>query len=82
MGKILIAGGAGFVGSHLADELLAHGYKVRALDNFSPQVHGPSPGRPAYLEPEVELLKEWINPEMTGCCLHASRELEKRGLTV
>ena len=37
---ILITGGAGFIGSHLADELLAHGYQVRALDNLSPQVHG------------------------------------------
>ena len=31
---ILITGGAGFIGSHLADELLAHGYDVRALDNL------------------------------------------------
>ncbi|HEX4496873.1 MAG TPA: NAD-dependent epimerase/dehydratase family protein [Thermoanaerobaculia bacterium] len=52
---ILITGGAGFVGSHLADELLAHGYRVRALDDLSEQVHGPAAGRPAYLDPEVEL---------------------------
>jgi dTDP-L-rhamnose 4-epimerase len=53
---ILITGGAGFVGSHLADELLAHGYRVRALDDLSEQVHGPAAGRPAYLDPEVELV--------------------------
>lgn len=52
---VLITGGAGFVGSHLADELLAHGYRVRVLDQLSPQVHGPGRQRPGYLSPEVEL---------------------------
>jgi dTDP-L-rhamnose 4-epimerase len=55
-GHVLITGGAGFVGSHLANELLARGYRVRALDNLSPQVHGPGGGRPGYLDPEVELM--------------------------
>jgi dTDP-L-rhamnose 4-epimerase len=54
--KVLITGGAGFIGSHLADELLRHGYDVRALDNLSPQVHGPRAARPDYLDPDVELL--------------------------
>lgn len=53
--RILITGGAGFIGSHLADELLAHGYVVRALDNLAPQVHGPAARRPEYLHPAVEL---------------------------
>lgn len=53
---ILITGGAGFIGSHLADELLAHGYSVRALDNLSPQVHGSDQSRPPYLSQDVELL--------------------------
>jgi len=52
---VLITGGAGFIGSHLADELLAHGYRVRALDNLTPQVHGESRRRPAYLAKDVEL---------------------------
>jgi dTDP-L-rhamnose 4-epimerase len=52
---ILITGGAGFIGSHLADELLASGRRVRALDNLTPQVHE-SGARPAYLDDEVELL--------------------------
>jgi dTDP-L-rhamnose 4-epimerase len=54
--KILITGGAGFIGSHVADELLAHGYDVRVLDNLSPQVHDTRYKRPPYLHPEVELM--------------------------
>jgi dTDP-L-rhamnose 4-epimerase len=53
--NVLITGGAGFIGSHLANELLKHGYRVRVLDNLCPQVHGPEPKRPAYLNLEVEL---------------------------
>ncbi len=55
-GHVLITGGAGFIGSHLADELLRHGYRVRVLDNLSTQVHGPNARRPAYLAPDVELI--------------------------
>jgi dTDP-L-rhamnose 4-epimerase len=54
--RILITGGAGFIGSHLADNLLRHGYAIRALDCMSPQVHGAGAKRPGYLDPEVELL--------------------------
>ena len=51
---VLITGGAGFIGSHLADELLRCGYRVRALDSLVEQVH--DGGRPDYLDPNVELL--------------------------
>jgi dTDP-L-rhamnose 4-epimerase len=53
---VLITGGAGFIGSHLADQLLKEGHFVRALDNLSDQVHGPNAGRPSYLHPDVELM--------------------------
>jgi dTDP-L-rhamnose 4-epimerase len=53
--KVLITGGAGFIGSHLADRLLAEGHAVRALDNLDPQVHGRAE-RPEYLDPDVELV--------------------------
>lgn len=61
MQKVLITGGAGFIGSHLADELLAHGYQVRVLDSLDPQVHGESRRRPEYLAKEVELVVGDVN---------------------
>jgi len=53
--RVLITGGAGFIGSHLADTLLARGCHVVALDNLDPQVH-PGGERPAYLDRSVELV--------------------------
>lgn len=55
--KILITGGAGFVGSHLADELVKRGYEVRIFDNLDPQVHGDSRERPAYLNKNCQFIK-------------------------
>src|SRR3954468_1391608 len=55
VGSVLITGGAGFIGSHLADELLARGYSVRVLDALVEQVHGGAE-RPDYLSDDVELI--------------------------
>jgi dTDP-L-rhamnose 4-epimerase len=52
---VAITGGAGFIGSHLADALLERGYRVRVLDSLVEQVHG-STERPEYLSEEVELI--------------------------
>ena len=58
MGKrYLLVGGAGFIGSHLADELLQHGHDVRIYDSLVPQVHGEPQAWPAYLSAAVEMLQ-------------------------
>ena len=53
--KILITGGAGFIGSHTADMLVEMGHRVRLLDNLHPTVH--PKGKPDYLNPEAEFIK-------------------------
>jgi dTDP-L-rhamnose 4-epimerase len=65
--RILITGGAGFIGSHVADELLSAGYEVRVFDNCAAQVHGPLDGPPAYLAPEVEY---FYGDVRNGAALH------------
>ncbi|HEX2095214.1 MAG TPA: NAD-dependent epimerase/dehydratase family protein [Longimicrobiaceae bacterium] len=54
--NVLVTGGAGFVGSHLVDALVARGDRVRILDNLDPQVHGPERRRPPWLSDEAELI--------------------------
>ena len=52
--NVLITGGAGFIGSHLADALLTSGHTVRVFDNLDPQVHGKERHVPGYLDRNVE----------------------------
>jgi dTDP-L-rhamnose 4-epimerase len=68
--RILITGGAGFIGSHVADELLERGYRVRALDCLAEQVHGAAGERPDYLSGQVELIRGDVR----------DRELTRRAL--
>ena len=61
--KILVTGGAGFIGSHTVDRLLQEGHDVRILDNLSKPVH--LKGRPAYLQPEAEFIEGDVRDKET-----------------
>lgn len=54
--RVLVLGGAGFIGSHMVDLLLERGSQVRVYDSLEPQVHGPGGHPPAYLSREAEFV--------------------------
>jgi dTDP-L-rhamnose 4-epimerase len=49
--RVLVTGAAGFIGSHIVDELMADGHDVVLLDSLHPAVHN---GRPSYLPNDAE----------------------------
>lgn len=56
-GKVLITGGAGFIGSHLVERLFCKGYQVVVLDKLSPQIHGGKADFPASLKEIAECIE-------------------------
>jgi dTDP-L-rhamnose 4-epimerase len=59
--KILVTGGAGFIGSHLVDALVDRGHEVTIYDNLDPQVH--PGGRPAHLNERAAFIQGDVRDE-------------------
>src|SRR6266496_5435628 len=64
--RILVTGGAGFIGSHVVDELAECGHAVRVLDRLHPRAHGT---RPRYLREDVEYRFEGLEPAALDAAL-------------
>jgi dTDP-L-rhamnose 4-epimerase len=69
MERVLVTGGAGFIGSHLVDALVARGHRVRVLDNLDPEAHGAEPAWPAYAHAGAEYVRGDVRDK---AALHAA----------
>lgn len=84
--KILVTGGAGFIGSNVALKLIDKGYEVVVLDNLSPQIHGDNPdvtsplyrsikGKVQFILGSVTNREDWLRAlPGVGCVLHLAAE--------
>jgi len=68
--KVLVTGGAGFIGSYIVDNLIEQGYDVVVYDNLEPQVHGKEQKIPEYLNKKADFIKGDIrDAELLKKCL-------------
>lgn len=84
--KILVTGGAGFIGSNLSLKLLSKGYEVTILDNFSKQIHGANPDKTSplynsiknkvhFIEGSVTNREDWLKAiDSVDCIVHLAAE--------
>lgn len=83
--KILITGGAGFIGSNLALKLINSGHVVTVLDNLSPQIHGDDPdlsplyvaikNKVTFIKGTVESKADWLLAlDGVDCVVHLAAE--------
>ena len=68
-GKVLVTGGAGFIGSHVVDALRTAGADVRVVDNLDPQAHGENASVPDYLEGVEVIVGDVAEDEVWGRAL-------------
>lgn len=66
MKNVLISGGAGFIGSHLALKLKNYGHNVTVMDNLSKQIHGENPEKDSYLYQKIKGEIEFIKGDVTN----------------
>ena len=64
--RVLVIGGAGFIGSHLVDRFVEEGFQVRVLDALDSRIHR---GKPAYLSPHVEFIQGDVTDQKLGQAL-------------
>lgn len=76
-GRILITGGAGFIGSHIALKLIEKGYTVTVLDNLSEQIHGTDPDKTSPLYCSIKEKTRFIKGDI---CDRAALEMALDGV--
>lgn len=86
MDRVLITGGAGFIGSNVALKLIAKGYEVTVLDSLSEQIHGVNPEETSplyrnvkdkvnFIKGDVNSREDWMKAlEGVSCVIHLAAE--------